>query len=109
MKSLFPAQEGRPMSPRKLREHVDGGFWEATVKSPPAPPPEWGKFRKKRMRAAIKAAWWFLHGDSLDDIMARMIRAELIPRKVSRARIGQYVDKGTEFLLQRKAYEPKGI
>lgn len=87
-------------SPRETRSLIqDGRLVMDRVK--PAPPPEWRKYRRDRMQVAINAAWLFLKGEKLDDIIPRLQMGG-----ISRARAQQYVVRGLVFLWERRALRP---
>jgi hypothetical protein len=71
----------------------------------PAPPPELPEWRRVRMQVAIRAAILFLQGKSGQEI-GRVLEREggLEQTVVSKARIGQYVKKGVDFLVQRGCF-----
>ena len=97
------------MTPRQLRRAIQEGRWEATVSARklPSPPPEHGAFSRRRMAVAIRCAWLFLtHGYDWHDIVNRVgVISEQFPGgKVTRQRVSQYTDKGTQFLLGRGVF-----
>ena len=98
------------MTPRALRSALQRG--EMTAVDPrlyrgrtPEPPPEHPEWRRDRMRVAIRAAVLFLQGESAKEI-GRALGQEggLDQSVVSKARIGQYVKKGIEFLIDRGCF-----
>jgi hypothetical protein len=96
------------MNPRELRKAIKEGRWTAArgPKSLPVPPPEWTPRRRQRLQVAIRAASLFLfYGYEWTEIRQKMAAEEkLFAKKVSRARVQQYVDRGVQFLLTRDAF-----
>ena len=98
------------MTPRALRSALQRGEMTAVDSrlyrgATPAPPPEQPEWRRIRMQVAIRAAILFLQGESAKEI-GRALEQEggLEQSVVSKARIGQYVKKGIDFLIDRGCF-----
>lgn len=93
------------ITPRKLRDGLRNGEWTSAGCRTPEPPPEWPEWRRERLRVAIRAAKLFLvHKNSYVEIRTKLRADRQIKAGVSRARIGQYIDNGMGFLLDRGAF-----
>jgi hypothetical protein len=105
--------------PRQLRDCLKRGEMTAEDpriwKVPPEPPTELSPFLYKRMRVSIRAAMLFLSGKQLEEIGRMLEREGLLQKKrmasqgnggmiISKARVAQYVDKGTKFMMDRRYF-----
>lgn len=94
------------LTPRALRDGLRAGTW--TQKHDlPIPPEEWSAHRRGRLDIAIRAAKLFLlHEHSYDEIQRQLRQKELLPYKVQRQRVGQYIRRGHDFFLERGVFAP---
>lgn len=89
------------MTPRDTRIALQSGEWalrEGVRRKPPEPPAEWPEYRRSRMRVAVRCALAFLGGKSYDEISGKP--EGCILRPMTKARVGQYIKKGTDFLWE---------
>jgi hypothetical protein len=85
------------ITPRAIRFAIDKGQFCMESGKPPAPPPEWPKWKRQNFTFSIHAAWLFLRGKNLDSV-ATMIGKPAVTRQ----RLSQMVGEGARFFLDRR-------
>ena len=97
------------MTPRELRIAVRDGRMTAVdpfiyINGYP-PPLEWPKWKRDRLRAAIRAAILFMRGTGWRGVMGDLSRRGFLKKEtVSKARVAQYVKVGIAYLMKQGCF-----